>query len=87
MNEYLGNNIRTLRKAKNLTQEQFSEQLGVSFQSVSRWENSITYPDIEMIPKIARFFGSFCILCVNEKHCLGEPGAGGIKKATPRRGF
>lgn len=57
MNEYLGNNIRTLRKAKNLTQEQFSEQLGVSFQSVSRWENSITYPDIEMIPKIARFFG------------------------------
>ena len=57
MNEYLGNNIRTLRKAKNLTQEQFSEQLGVSFQSVSRWENSIAYPDIEMIPKIARFFG------------------------------
>ena len=42
MNEYLGNNIRTLRKAKNLTQEQFAEQLGVSFQSVSRWENCVT---------------------------------------------
>ena len=57
MNEYLGNNIRTLRKAKNLTQEQFAEQLGVSFQSVSRWENCVTYPDVEMIPSIARFFG------------------------------
>lgn len=57
MNEYLGKNIRDLRKRKDLTQEQFAEQLGVSFQSVSRWENCVTYPDVEMIPAIARFFG------------------------------
>ncbi|MBO4309205.1 MAG: helix-turn-helix transcriptional regulator [Clostridia bacterium] len=57
MNEYFGKNIKTLRKSKNLTQEQFADELGVSFQSVSRWENCITYPDVEMIPIIARFFG------------------------------
>ena len=56
MNEYFGKNIRSLRKGKNLTQEQFAEKLGVSFQSVSRWENCVTYPDVEMIPLIARFF-------------------------------
>ena len=56
MNEYFGKHIRELRKKKNLTQEQFAEKLGVSFQSVSRWENCITYPDVEMIPAIARFF-------------------------------
>ena len=57
MIEYFGKNIRALRKGKNLTQEQFAEKLGVSFQSVSRWENCVTYPDVEMIPLIARFFG------------------------------
>ena len=57
MNEYLGKNIRMLRKSKSLTQEQFAERLGVSFQSVSRWENCVTYPDLEMMPIIARFFG------------------------------
>ena len=57
MNEYLGKNIRALRKSKNMTQEQLAENIGVSFQAVSRWENSITYPDIEIIPTIARLFG------------------------------
>lgn len=56
MNEYFGKNIRKLRKNKNLTQEKFAEALGVSFQSVSRWENCITYPDVELIPMIARYF-------------------------------
>ena len=57
MNEYFGKNVKALRMSKNLTQEQFADQLGVSFQSVSRWENCITYPDVEMIPIIARYFG------------------------------
>ena len=46
MNEYLGKNIRALRRGRNLTQEQFAEAIGVSFKSVSRWENGDTYPDI-----------------------------------------
>lgn len=52
----LGENIRRLRVAKGITQEQFGYELGVSAQAVSRWENSATYPDITMLPMIADFF-------------------------------
>lgn len=53
----IGNKIRCLRHEKDITQEEFAEFLGVACQSVSRWENSICYPDIELIPVIAEFFG------------------------------
>ncbi len=49
--------IRTLRKERGITQDELAAALRVSFQSVSRWENSQTYPDIELIPKIAAYFG------------------------------
>jgi len=52
----LGDNIRTYRRAMDMTQEQLAEQLGVSFQSVSRWENGTTYPDMELLPSLARIF-------------------------------
>lgn len=52
----LGENIRRLRREKNMTQEQLAEALAVSFQAVSRWENSATYPDIELLPAIAERF-------------------------------
>ncbi len=48
--------IRTLRREKNITQDELARELGVTFQSVSRWENGIAYPDIELLPKIAAFF-------------------------------
>ena len=50
-------NIKRLRKEKGITQEALSEQLGVSPQSVSRWELGICYPDLEMLPSIANYFG------------------------------
>ena len=50
-------NIKQLRKEKGITQETLAEQLGVSSQSISRWELSICYPDLEMLPSIANFFG------------------------------
>ncbi len=53
----IGENIKSLRRIKEMTQEEFSEVLGVSCQSVSRWENNLCYPDIELIPTIATFFG------------------------------
>lgn len=52
-----GEKIRTLRKKKNISQEKFAQYLNVSFQAVSKWENSSTYPDIQLLPEIARFFG------------------------------
>lgn len=53
----IADNIRKYRKAFGLTQENLAERFNVSFQAVSRWENGTTYPDIELLPVIAEFFG------------------------------
>jgi len=52
----VGENIRQLRRSINMTQEQLAEKLNTTYQSVSRWENGTTYPDIELLPAIARIF-------------------------------
>ena len=57
MNLNFAENVKRLRKEKGDTQEKLSEILGVSAQSVSRWELGICYPDIEMLPSIANYFG------------------------------
>lgn len=49
-------NLRRLRLGKKLTQEQAAQALGVSAQSVSRWECGTTLPDVTMLPAIARLF-------------------------------
>lgn len=50
----IGENIRNFRKKNDLTQEEFAERLGVTYQSVSRWENGTTYPDMELLPAISQ---------------------------------
>lgn len=52
----IGEKIRLLRLQHKMTQEQLADRLGVSYQSVSRWENGVTYPDIEFLPAIAKHF-------------------------------
>lgn len=49
--------IRNKRREKNVTQDELAQALGVTFQSVSRWETGVAYPDIELLPSIALFFG------------------------------
>ena len=68
MNLNVGDKIRCLRHEKDITQEEFAAILGVSCQSVSRWENGICYPDIELLPDIAEFFGVTvdCLMGINE---------------------
>lgn len=56
MNIYIGENIKRLRKEKNITQERLAEQLNISSQAISKWERSETYPDISMLIPIASFF-------------------------------
>ena len=48
--------IKTLRKEKQLTQEAFAAKLGVTRQAVSNWENGKNLPDIEIIIRIASEF-------------------------------
>ncbi len=52
----LGENIRKYRKRIDWTQEQLADRLGVSYQSVSRWESGNGYPDMEHLPTMARLF-------------------------------
>ena len=51
-----GTFLKTLRKEKNLTQEQLAEQLGVSGRTVSRWETGSNMPDISLLVEIAEFY-------------------------------
>ena len=57
MNLNFAENFKSLRKEKNVTQEAIAEVLGVSSQSISRWELSVCYPDLELLPAIANYFG------------------------------
>ena len=49
----IGAFLKTLRKEKNLTQEQAAEQLGVSNRTVSRWETGTNMPDISLLVEIS----------------------------------
>ena len=57
MNDIFSKNLRKLRLEKKLTQEQVAEKLGVSAQSVSRWETGATFPDVMMLPEISKLYG------------------------------
>lgn len=51
-----GKFIATLRKEKELTQEQLGEKLGVTNKTISRWENGNYMPDIEMLSLLSKEF-------------------------------
>ena len=53
----LGERISTLRRQKELTQENLAKELNVSAQAVSKWENDQTCPDISLLPELARILG------------------------------
>ena len=57
MEQTLGKRIIENRKRLGLTQDRLAEQLGVTAQAVSKWENDQSCPDITMLPKLAEIFG------------------------------
>lgn len=57
MEETLGKRIISHRKRLGMTQDRLAEQLGVTAQAVSKWENDQSCPDITMLPKLAEIFG------------------------------
>lgn len=68
MNLNFAENFKKYRKQKGITQERIAEELGVSGQSVSRWELGSCYPDIELLPSIANYFGiTIDMLLSNDK--------------------
>lgn len=53
----MGKRIMQLRKEKGYTQEQLAEQMGVSAQAVSKWENDVSCPDISILPLLSEKLG------------------------------
>ena len=53
----IGNKIKTLRLKAGLTQEMMANAFGISYQTISKWENNVCAPDIEMLPRISIYFG------------------------------
>lgn len=53
----IGEKIIEIRKKNNLTQEEFAEELFVTRQTVSNWENTKSYPDIETLILMSDKFG------------------------------
>lgn len=53
---YFPENLKKYRLSKNLTQEDVAEYLGLTAQSVSKWERGESYPDITLLPALANIF-------------------------------
>lgn len=64
----LGQNIRRMRQAQGIRQEELGRRLGVSKQSVSNWENGNIMPSVELLGRLADFF------CVSTDALLGRGG-------------
>ena len=65
----MGKLIAEKRKQAGLTQEAFADQLGITPQAVSKWENNIGLPDITLLPQIAKILN----ISINDLFSMGEP--------------
>ena len=63
----LGNKIQEIRKKNKMSQEEFAEIFNVTRQTISSWENSKSYPDIETLIKLS---DKFDISLLFEDFCL-----------------
>jgi len=52
----IGEKIKSLRSQKNITQQTLAETLNVSPQAISKWENGDSYPDLEQIVSLSKYF-------------------------------
>lgn len=64
---FLSDRVKDLRMKKGATQEAMANELGVSAQAISKWEQNTTMPDVSMLVPIADYFG------VSVDYLLREP--------------
>ncbi|MBQ9070627.1 MAG: helix-turn-helix domain-containing protein [Clostridia bacterium] len=70
----IGKTIASLRKKQGLTQSELAQKLNVSNKAVSKWENGLCYPDIELFPMIASLFGVSADYLMMKKKGIGVAG-------------
>lgn len=79
----LADKIVTLRKRAGWSQEELAAQLGVSRQSVSKWEGAQSVPDMQKVVQMSRLFGVTTDYLLKEE--LGEPEPAPAESAAPLR--
>jgi len=68
---YLPANLKKYRILKELTQEDVAEFLGITPQSVSKWERGESYPDITLLPALANIFETNLTRICKQFPCKG----------------
>lgn len=84
----LGDKIMNLRKQNNWSQEDLAEKLGISRQSVSKWESGTSIPDIDKIIKLSAIFDvstDYLLKDELEEVLPAEPGTDYMEKEPLRR--
>lgn len=76
-NESLGKRIMNHRKRLGMTQETLAAKVGVSAQAVSKWENDLSCPDINILPELADIFG------ISVDELLGKETPSQVHRAEP----
>ena len=79
----LAEKIMTLRKRAGWSQEELAAQLGVSRQSVSKWEGAQSVPDMQKVVQMSRLFGVTTDYLLKEE--LGEPELAPAEPDAPLR--
>lgn len=83
----LAQNIKYYRKKAGLTQEKLSQMLGVSCQAVSKWEQGLSYPDIDFIPFLSEILNVSIDKLFFKKVGIGVDNGNGVSNATDHASF
>ena len=78
----LKENIKTLRKAKGLSQEELAIKLNVVRQTISKWEQGLSVPDAEMLIKLAETLDTTVSILLGEK--ISESKADDLKAISEK---
>ena len=66
----INDKLKKLRKDKHYTQEEAAEHLGVSAQTVSKWERGLALPDAAVMIELCKILFEFCVHLVIEQKPL-----------------
>lgn len=72
MKNTIGQNISVYRKKAGMTQEELSEKMNVTSQAVSKWENDLSYPDLETVNRLSRILGTTVDAILNGEESIPE---------------
>lgn len=72
MKNTIGQNISIFRKKAGMTQEELSEKMNVTSQAVSKWENDLSYPDLECMNRLSRILGTTVDTLINGESAIPE---------------